>query len=203
MRRLKRTLLPNTVEKRLLRLDLRAGDVCVDIGANVGAVSELLLDRGCVVHAYEPHPQAFAALHARLGAHAAFFGYPQAVSNTRERRKLFLHSRHGEDELAFSQGASLRSDKRNVGEDYVSVDVVAIGDVLGNLPPIKVLKIDVEGEEYNILQDIVDCRLHDRIHYLLCESHHEKIADLRPLYLQYRDTISQMGLAERWTLDWI
>jgi len=200
---LKRALVPNSAETRLLRLDLQANDVCIDIGANVGAVSEVLLDRGCVVHAYEPHPLAFAALQRRLGANVDFFGHQQAVSNKRGRFELFLHKRHGEDELMFSSGSSLRADKRNVCEDHVLVDVVPIGDVLNTMPRIKVLKIDVEGEEYNIIKDIIDHSLQDRIYYLLCESHHEKIADLRQHYLYYKDMFEKMGLAERWTLDWI
>ena len=46
------------------------GSVVLDVGANEGGYSELVLDINprVVVHAFEPHPETFKRLKARLGA---------------------------------------------------------------------------------------------------------------------------------------
>jgi len=40
----------------------RPGELCLDIGANIGCISQALLDAGCSVEAFEPQPAVFELL---------------------------------------------------------------------------------------------------------------------------------------------
>jgi FkbM family methyltransferase len=64
----------------------------VDVGANVGDVSEGLLEAGYEVYAFEPNPSAFARLSERLGQRQAFHGVSLALGSTDEERPLHLVS---------------------------------------------------------------------------------------------------------------
>jgi hypothetical protein len=61
---LKRKHFESKLPKEVLQiiLDLKREDICVNVGANVGLVSEVFLTRGAEVYAFEPHPGAFAKL---------------------------------------------------------------------------------------------------------------------------------------------
>ena len=53
----------------------------LDIGANTGDVSEMLLDAGFEVHAFEPYLQVFDRLRERLGRRKSFHAHPLAVGD--------------------------------------------------------------------------------------------------------------------------
>jgi len=55
------------------------GRTALDVGANIGEVSAVLLDAGFAVHAFEPAPSAFEELTRRLGARRSFSAHPVAV----------------------------------------------------------------------------------------------------------------------------
>jgi FkbM family methyltransferase len=51
----------------------------IDVGANVGEVSERLLDSGYTVYAFEPYPPAFEKLNTRLKAVPSFHSFNYAL----------------------------------------------------------------------------------------------------------------------------
>jgi FkbM family methyltransferase len=61
----------------------------LDIGANVGEVSEQLLQAGYDVYAFEPHPPTFEALKTRLSDHARFHAYAYGIGS--QDQTLELH----------------------------------------------------------------------------------------------------------------
>lgn len=156
----------------LKRFKVRADDVVIDLGANVGEVSEYFIPKRAIIHAYEPNPYAFDLLTKRVGKYGNITLYPAAVSNQNGKMPLFLHKSHGEGEVHFSQASSLQGDKSNVSGDSVEVDVLDIKDVLSKADHIKLIKIDIEGGEYDIMEDILDQG--DKIDYILLETHEKK-----------------------------
>jgi FkbM family methyltransferase len=64
----------------------------VDIGANVGDVSNRLLEAGYEVYAFEPNSTVFYHLNDRLGRHADFHCYPWALGSIDEARQLHIVS---------------------------------------------------------------------------------------------------------------
>ena len=60
--------------KKLIEIEnINNNSVIVDLGANKGIVVENLLETGCTIHAYEPHPMYFDTLKSRFHDHSNVF----------------------------------------------------------------------------------------------------------------------------------
>lgn len=127
-----------------LRAWLRPGDTCVDVGANIGALAlhaaALVGDAGRVT-AIEAHPRTFGFLRDN-------------VALNRRRNVTLLNfavgDRHGT--LRFSD---VKSDEKNgvVEAGGLELQVRTLDELLAGSPgPIRLLKLDVEGFELNVLR---------------------------------------------------
>lgn len=136
-------------ERELLAAHLRAGDVFVDIGANIGGYS--MWAAKCVgaagkVLALEPQPKVLE----RLRANASFNPdlpitiVPMAAGETKSTMRMSISaSNDGEGSLARSEQSG----------GYIEVQVMPLVDILAahNIARIDGLKIDVEGFEETVL----------------------------------------------------
>lgn len=184
----------------LRRFGVMPGDVVIDLGANVGEVAEYFLGKGARVYAYEPNPYAFAILEKRTGRRKGATLFPAAVSDRGGKSRLWLHRDHNESEVKFSQASSLQAEKSNVSEDYVEVDVIAIADVLDAHAHIRLIKIDIEGGEYDIM-DTVLANMH-KIDYVLLETHEKKNAAFREKNDRLLEAIAHSGHKDKIFMDW-
>lgn len=64
----------------------------IDIGANVGRVSERLLRAGYTVYAFEPYPPAFATLQQQLSGHQDFHAFQCAIGSKDGTMSLHIAS---------------------------------------------------------------------------------------------------------------
>jgi FkbM family methyltransferase len=156
----------------LKKFDIFAEDVVIDLGANVGEISEYFIHKGAKVYAYEPNAFAFQVLEKRLKKKANAHLYNLAVSNYTGPSKLWLHKQHKEGEIKFSQAGSLAQEKTNLSEDYIPVNVIDIAEVLAPHNHIKILKIDIEGGEYDIMPTVFQHI--KKIDHVLLETHGTK-----------------------------
>ena len=124
----------------------------VDIGANIGALTLDWLTRKprVTVHAYEPNPRTFAVLQRNVllnrRADRAHL-YDEGVWSGAET--LLLHQ-----DRASSVATTAFPDREAVGEPF-QVKTVGLDEVVGRCPAdqrIKLLKIDTEGAEAEILE---------------------------------------------------
>jgi FkbM family methyltransferase len=135
---------------RLIAHLVRPGDTVMDVGANLGLVTlqlAALVGSDGLVHAFEPNPAMFELLTQTLERNAA--------------RNVRLHTyalglETGRLPLMFPEGhaglGSLISDARP-GWRRVEVDVRPLSEVVAELGvgPVRLLKIDVEGFEAEVL----------------------------------------------------
>jgi FkbM family methyltransferase len=112
------------------------GALVVDIGANIGAFSVAALQRGCEVYAFEPEPSNFELL--RVNAPEAE-AYPFAVTRTGGRRKLYV--RDSPSHSLYPRGP----------EPAVEIESISLADVMNRLERVDLLKLDIEGGEYEVL----------------------------------------------------
>ena len=86
------------------------------------------------------------------------------------------------DELFWSQGASLYESKDDIIKgDFIEVEVIDLISFIENLnKPIDVLKLDIEGGEYDVLLRLLEKDLHKNIKYILVEIHDEMIPEIIP-----------------------
>jgi FkbM family methyltransferase len=129
---------------------LRRGDCVIDVGANVGYFSlvaaELVGPEGSV-HAFEPAPQVLPLLqeNARLNPQANLQVHGAAVTDRSGQTRFY----------AAPRGRSGYSSIRDLGEQtsgVSSVPTVALDALLDEFPPVRLVKIDVEGAELCVLR---------------------------------------------------
>jgi FkbM family methyltransferase len=126
----------------LCRRLVRPGDTVIDVGANIGMVtlllSELVGPRG-VVHAFEPNPRVLASLRATVARNASANVVVHGVALGEHDDTLHMHVPNG--------NAGMGSLVRAQSGDLLR------GEGIGR---IRLLKIDVEGFERQVLAGAVE-----------------------------------------------
>lgn len=184
--------------KKLL-LEVKENDRMLDIGANVGFYSALMGKTKGDVYSFEPNPYAYKKLKKIGLKFKNVTTFNKAVSSKNTKMKLFLHENHEDNPIKWSTGSSLDQHKANVSNNYVEVDVVDIGDLLKD--NFKIIKIDVEGHEIEILNRIFELKLTDRFEHLFVEMHDFKMVHLSNDSDLIRKYVSENNL-DNIHLDW-
>ncbi|MEL7166825.1 MAG: FkbM family methyltransferase [Pseudomonadota bacterium] len=174
-RKLKRRLcahVPDTFAQVLA--DTGPGDLCIDLGANVGKVTAELAATGADVIAFEPDPAAFAALQRATGDLPNVTLHQKAAS-TSDTRMILRRSANWDDAdaLAHTVASSIIRDDKDMSADLgVMVDVVDLPAFLATLDrDIRILKMDIEGAEWDLLQALLDHPVLARIDCIFVETH--------------------------------
>lgn len=148
------------------RIDFAPGDIVLDVGAHVGLFASYVGLRypEVSVHAFEPFPDNFELLRANVGRSGASNVriYPFAVSGDGRLLKMATNPEN-------SGGATCHSLTLTYGAaDMIpSATLDAVFDALG-IERCKLLKIDCEGSEYEIL---LATRSLEKVEYLSGEFH--------------------------------
>ncbi|KUR73698.1 hypothetical protein AQZ52_01645 [Novosphingobium fuchskuhlense] len=179
---------------------VRPGDVVIDCGAHIGDITQCFLDRGAVVHAFEPHPEAYARLSSRFSNEPRVHCYNQAVSREAGILKLYLSP--DDDSMGAVQASSLMAEKDNVSTDrYVEVEAVRLSEFIKQLDHVRFLKMDIEGAEYDVLPDMIDAGLHKKIDYIVVETH-ERSMGLKAKHAALQATIASNNI-KNIDLNWL
>lgn len=179
------------------------GDIAIDCGAHVGEVTADLVSRGAFVYAFEPHPLAFAELDRRFGDHPRVRLFRRGVSDRPGTARLYLHRRASRRPLGRSYAASLLPEKRNLDpEEFVEIEVVCLSEFVLELERrVRLLKMDIEGAEYEVIHRLIDTGAIDRIDHLFCETHELKGPGLTRKTRRLRERLEREGLSQV-DLDW-
>jgi FkbM family methyltransferase len=146
----------------LVEADLDARSTVIDAGAYDGEWSARVLARyGCTIYAFEPDPFSFARLEERLG------GEPNV--------RLFEHGLGASDGTATltiaGPGSSMYEVESPFGTTEVRVRDVA--DVLDELDveSVDLLKVNIEGGEYDVLDRLAATGWLGRTRYVSVQFH--------------------------------
>jgi FkbM family methyltransferase len=183
---------------------LGPGDLCIDCGANVGAVAARMGVRGARVHAFEPNPDIFPRLRDAVAHLPNVICHQNAVSDRDGTVRLFKHEDYAADREHHSLSSSTLSDKRNLSaSDYFEVEAVDLARFIANLGrPVNLLKIDIEGAEYQLLDHLLDAGAFELIERAVVETHVGKVPGLADRDAALRARIAAAGLGSRIDLDW-
>ena len=157
-------------EERILNLlisRVRAGNVVYDIGSNVGQFTIPLakgVGKDGQVISFEPELGNFERLQANVSLNS--------LDNVRMFRKA-LGNRSGEGTL-YSHGLVSNLQQQRGDDSGQQVVEVVTGDTFQraeNSPQPQVIKIDVEGYEYAVLQGLRNTLAHPACELVICEIH--------------------------------
>jgi FkbM family methyltransferase len=183
---------------------LGPGDIAIDCGANVGKFTVPMAETGATVYAFEPNPDAYASLLRNTAPYPNVKTFQAAVTTGTGPVKLYLHRYASDDPVHFSTGSSLVGSKRNVREDrYEMVDGIQFAEFIKGLGDIRVrlLKMDIEGAEVGVLNQLLDEKLHERIDQAFVEVHDRQIRALAEPTRQLRARLQALH-ADHFRLDW-
>jgi FkbM family methyltransferase len=143
------------------------GHICLDIGANVGKITQLFAETGATVHAFEPDPWAFKQLTIAMQDFNNVKLYNVAIGT--ESRTVFLTRQDHFDvnPRRASTGSTITKEDGKISvEQYNLVDFI---QALNN--PIKIAKMDIEGAEIDVCNHLFSHPVLDQIENLFVETH--------------------------------
>jgi FkbM family methyltransferase len=179
---------------------IRPGDIVVDAGANVGRYSAMFAARGARVHAFEPHPAAFAALSLLTHLWPNITCINKAVSD--KDGAALLYFRKQGPALRWSGSASLMPEKDNIDPaQSIRVETVRLANVLRELGAVRFLKMDIEGAEYGVLADLISSGMAGKVEMIAVETH-ERSAAFHAAHRALIDLIRRKRIRNI-RLDWI
>ncbi len=135
---------------------LGPGDICLDIGANIGDYTEMLANTGADVHAFEPDPEVFSWLQKRFADRSNVILHHAAVHVASGRVTLRRAADFDSDPVWRSQASSIVfNDPKKFLQDGFEVECRALSDVLTSFDrPCALVKVDIEGAEFDLLEQI-------------------------------------------------
>jgi FkbM family methyltransferase len=151
-----------------------AGDICLDMGANVGLFTLEMAKRGCEVHAYEPDPMAWEALVKNAGHLPNVTLHYCAVGATAGTFRLHRARSFARNPLVSTTMSSiaLSNPNRFQDDDGIDVEVRAFRDVVAGFGRrIALVKMDIEGAEFDILRQVFHDPAAFDIDAIFCETH--------------------------------
>lgn len=187
---------------------LRPGDLALDLGANMGVVTEILARTGADVIAFEPDPWAFGKLTERFADRANVRLINAAVGIGAGTVRLMRAANFGDNPTGASVKSTILDGGRQIDSDN-AVDVPLVDfpsflrETLAERAEIAFVKMDIEGAELDILEAMHRDSMFDRIRVLVAETHERKFRDLRGRFRALRKAFAESYDPNRVSLDWI
>ena len=152
-------------------IDTEKVKIIVDGGASIGDTSKKFSDtfQNATVHAFEPFSKFHRILEENSKNHKRIIPYSCALSNSSNSAHLNINVSEGTNSLLNSeiQKTNPHCDLLETKES-IQVDTKPL-DVLFPKETIDVLKLDLQGGEYNALQGAGNLLKHGRIKCIICE----------------------------------
>ncbi|MCH9620757.1 MAG: hypothetical protein S4CHLAM20_01610 [Chlamydiia bacterium] len=132
--------------------------VIFDIGANVGnwTTSALAINNSATIFSFEPNPNTYEILLKNIGTNDNIKLHKFGFSNKVQKNKIFFTYGHISEQANSLDGLYYRPILKKllkIKPKKISVNLSTLDNFLENseIKKIDLLKIDTEGEEYNIL----------------------------------------------------
>lgn len=186
---------------RQLAKKLQPGDVFVDLGAHVGEVSIECARRGAEVYAFEAHPGIFQTLRERTTKYPNIHVFNEAVCD--EDGEVTLYFRPPKRPGHY-QGSTLAEGKADLDyQQSVKVPALRLSAILDRIgKPVRLVKMDVEGVEYRVLQKLIDEGRAGELAEVHVECHADKVEGLPAQKARVLAALEAAGLSDRYHFDW-
>jgi FkbM family methyltransferase len=160
-------------------LEIKKGDVVLDLGANIGAFAKQAAEKEAIVHCYEPEPNNFTLLQLNS-------------PNTNNHKKAVVGKQNGNIELFINskRNKGIHMTRPVNGRESIEVETVSFSDLINEIKPNKI-KIDVEGAEY----DFLPFEFPSFVEKLVMEIHFQYDPSWRKLGREVHESMIQQGFS--------
>ena len=183
---------------------LNKKSIFIDIGANIGEISNYVNDRYLSkIFCYEPNASAYKFLKKRFKNFNNIKVFNYAISNKSSEKYYYFHKNsHNEQDLTYSEAGSLESKKENISiEKKIKVKSLHIKEILDKFKFIDCIKIDIECHEYEILPYIFKNR--KKIKKVICELHgNQNNIHFYEKYKKTKKYLKENNLLDNWFIEW-
>lgn len=183
--------------------NLQQKDVVIDLGANVGFVTEYLGMSGANVIAFEPNKDAYEELVKYTSKYQNIVSHNMAAGVANRKVKLHLHKNAKLSDDDLTQASSLLDNKSNISREiYTEISEIDFSEFLENFNNIELIKIDIEGYEVDLINYLLNkCSL-DRVNMIYLETHENSIPELKLPTIELKKRIASMGFESKFYFDW-
>ena len=176
--------------------DTRAGDLCIDLGANVGEFSLRMAATGADIISFEPDPGAFSVLQKATADVANITLIHKAAGHQNDTLVLHRSDKWSADDPGANTKSSslIAQNQKTADANAVKVDVVDIIEFIEGLDrDVRIIKMDIEGAEWDIMNRLVDHPVLSRIDCIFVETH-ERVdpAKYVPMFDALQDRAEQL-----------
>ena len=184
--------------------------IIFDLGTCVGSFVDFCLERYEieVLYGFEPLNANYEFLAKKYRTNSKIVISRLAVSNFDGTAPFYKKWRKKGDKLLFdfagNDGSSLKRLKGNVDKSkFDEVKTVKLSTFIKRqkIAHIDILKIDVEGSEYDIINDILDNNLHLNIDKIYYEDHTRKVPSIRKSKKATWSRLKKMGVVDKFYLQ--
>ena len=161
-------------------LETENDDLIIDVGANKGDFLKRFIPTGCELIAFEPNPICAPILKELSESNPNIRFIPAAASVKAGSSRLYLHENSKDNELFWSEAASLYQGKSNIDvKNYTNIETIDFADFILSLDkPITLLKVDIEGHEVELLPHLLKRGCLAKVKRVLVETHEKKNPEL-------------------------
>ena len=186
-----------------LFVPLGPGDVVIDAGANVGAITSKCARTGATVHSYEPNPTCFAILQRRFAAMPNVHLHNLGLMDENCTLTLSTPIPHNKfDSVEVTIAASFIAPSFDADVVKEEIECVDIAGVVRQFSRVALLKMDIEGAEIRALNRLLDEGLGNRIGMAVIETHERFSPEIAQQTCQLKERIRNSGFGH-WRLDWV
>ena len=198
-------------EKKVIPLEfmrhinrLSSSSLVIDVGANVGRISEVMAHRGARVISFEPNSKAFEELKNVEQRYPNVKSRNEAAGIKNQQIKLFLHKDMKNTDRDLTSASSLISHKYNVSRNNAeSVNEIDFAQFLNSLEePVELIKVDIEGYEIQLVNHLLDKKAIGKVNKFYIETHERKIDSLVIPTEKLKARIKKEGYEDKFFFEW-
>jgi FkbM family methyltransferase len=170
----------------------------IDCGANVGQSIEwakkTFSKYPYKIDSFEPLPLNVKVLNEKYSSQENITIHPKAISTTNSIQKFYCQN------WGARTGSSLVKGKSSATDGYIDIETIDLAEWLNlniSKNEIAILKIDIEGSEYEVLPHLFKNKIHEWIDTWLVEFHPStKVSTFNS------EVINQTKANVKWLADW-
>lgn len=181
--------------------------IFIDCWMNVGLITDIARKMDMEVYWFEPNPTAIRLLNKKYIWDKNVHIYPYAVADKEWEIDFFLDPKWLFDQWATIYKEFAETEWNWRVNNSIKVPIKKLTDIIKKdiLPKhkhIHLLKMDIEGAEFWVLNDIIDEWLYNNITYIVVETHERFFKNWKDMINNLKKKINDYNIKNIY-LDWI